>query len=63
MARRGKPVTIGTGRATATGAGTVTVNLKLTSAARKRLKKLKGAKLTLRFAHNGRTTVRTVKLR
>jgi hypothetical protein len=63
MGRKGKPVTIGTGSATAKGAGTVTLKLKLSSAARKRLKKLKGAKLTLRFVQNGRTTTKTVKLR
>jgi hypothetical protein len=63
MGRRGKPVTIGTGSATARGAGTVTVKLKLNSAARKRLKKLKGAKLTLRSVQNGRTTTKTVRLR
>ena len=63
MGRKGKPVRIGTGSATAKGAGTVTVKLKLNSAARKRLKKLKGAKVTLRFAQNGRTTTKTVKLR
>jgi len=63
MGRKGKPVTIGTGSAIAKGAGTVTVKLKLNSAARKRLKKLKGAMLTLRFVQNGRTTTKTVKLR
>jgi hypothetical protein len=63
MGRKGKPVTIGTGSAAAKGAGTVTVKLKLNSAARKRLKKLKGVKLTLRFVQNGRATTKTVKLR
>ena len=63
MGRKGKPVTIGTGSANATSAGTVTVKLKLNSAARKRLKKLKGAKVTLRIVQNGRTTTKTVKLR
>jgi hypothetical protein len=63
MGRKGKPVKIGTGSATAKRAGTVTVKLKLTSAARKRLKKLKGAKLTLRFVQNGRVTTKTVALR
>jgi hypothetical protein len=63
MGRKGKPVTVGTGRATAKGAGTVTVKLKLNAAARKRLKKLKGAKLTLRFVQNGRTATRTVTVR
>jgi hypothetical protein len=63
MGRKGKPVTIGTGSATAAGAGTVTIKLKLNSAARKRLKKLKGAELTLRFVQNGRTSTKTVTLR
>src|SRR3954464_2339739 len=63
MGRKGKPVTIGTGSALAKGAGTVTVKLKLNSAARKRLKKLKGVKVTLRFVQNGRTTTKIVKLR
>src|SRR3954468_1002732 len=63
MGRKGKPVTIGTGSANANGAGTVTVKLKLNSAARKRVKKLKGVKVTLRFVQNGRTTTKTVKLR
>ncbi len=63
MGRKGKPVTIGTGSATAKGDGTVTIKLKLNSAARKRLKKLKGVKLTLRFVQNGRTTTKIVKLR
>ena len=63
MGRKGKPVTVGTGSATAKGAGTVTLKLKLNSAARKRLKKLKGAKLTLRFVQNGRVTTKTVRLR
>jgi hypothetical protein len=63
MGRKGKPVTIGTGSVIAKGAGKVTVKLKLNSAARKRLKKLKGVMLTLRFVQNGRTTTKTVKLR
>jgi hypothetical protein len=63
MGRKGKPVTIGTGSALAKGAGTVTIKLKLNSAARKRLKKLKGAKVTLRFVQNGRVTTKTVVLR
>ena len=44
------------GSANATGAGKVTVKLKLTAAAKKRLKKLKGTKLTLTITQNGRTT-------
>jgi hypothetical protein len=63
MGRKGKPVKIGSGSATAKGAGTIKVKLRLSSAARKRLKKLKGVKLTLRFAQNGRTSTKTVKLR
>jgi hypothetical protein len=63
MGRKGKPVTIGTASAIAKGAGTVTLKLKLNSAARKRLKKLKGVKVTLRFVQNGRVTTKTVTLR
>lgn len=63
MGRKGKPVTIGTGSALAKGPGTVTVKLKLNSAARKRLKKLKGVKVTLRFVQNGRVTTKTLAVR
>src|SRR4051794_3107445 len=63
MSRRGKPVLIGAGSAIAKGAGTVTVKLKLNSAARRRLKQLRGAKLTLRCVQNGRSTTKTVTLR
>ncbi len=63
MGRKGKPVTVGTGSATPKSAGTITLTLKLNSAARKRLKKLKGTKMTLRFVQNGRTTTKIVRLR
>ena len=63
MGRRGKPVVIATGTTTAARAGTVRIRLRLTPAARKRLKRLKGARMTLRATHGGRTTSRTVTLR
>ena len=63
MGKKGKPVVIGTGNATAKAAGTVTVKLRLNKAAKKRLKKLKGTKMTLKIVQNGRTTTKTVTLR
>jgi hypothetical protein len=63
MGRKGKPVTIGRGSATAQGAGRVTVKLRLTAAAKKRLKKLRGSKMTLKLTQNGRTSTKSVRLR
>ena len=62
MGKKGKPIKVATGSANATGTGNVTVKLKLTSAAKKRLKKLKGTKLTLKITQNGRATAKTVKV-
>ena len=44
-------------------AGTLAVKLKLNATGRKKLKKLKGAKLTLKIVQGGRTTTKTIKLR
>ncbi|HEX5780916.1 MAG TPA: hypothetical protein VFX80_03300, partial [Solirubrobacteraceae bacterium] len=63
LRRRGKPVVVATGSATAQRAGTVTVKLRLTAAARKKPKRLKGARMTLRVSHGGFTAIKRVKLR
>jgi hypothetical protein len=63
LRRKGKPVVIATGSATAKRAGTVTVRVRLTAAARKKPKRLKGAKMTLRVSHRGLTATKRVRLR
>jgi hypothetical protein len=63
MGRKGKPVVIAAGSANATGAGTVKVRLRLSAAARKRLGRLKGARVTLRTTQAGRSTTKKVTLR
>ena len=50
LSRTGKPVVVATGSAIAKRAGTVTVKLRLTAAARKKQKRLKGARMTLRVS-------------
>jgi hypothetical protein len=54
---------VATGSATAKRAGTVTVRLRLTAAARKKPKRLKGARMTLRVSHGGVTITKRVRLR
>jgi hypothetical protein len=63
LRRRGKPVVVATGSATAKRAGTVTVRVRLTVAARKTPKRLKGARMTLRVSHGGLTAIKRVTLR
>jgi hypothetical protein len=63
LRRRGKPVVVATGSASANRAGTVTVRLRLTAAARKQRKRLKGARMTLRVSQGGLTTTKRVTLR
>jgi hypothetical protein len=63
LRRKGKPIVIATGSATAARAGTVTVRLRLTAAARKKLKRLKGARMTLRVSQGGLSTTKRVTLR
>ena len=63
MRRRGKAVVIATGSAIAKGAGTVTVRLRLTSAARKQKKRLKGARMTLRVTQGALSSTKRIKLR
>jgi hypothetical protein len=63
LSRKGRPVVVATGSATARRAGTVTVRLRLTAAARKLRKRLKGAQMTLRVSHGGLSTTKRVTLR
>jgi hypothetical protein len=63
MGRRGKPIVIATGSTTAARAGTVTVRLRLTSAARKKRSRLKGARMTLRVSQGGLKTTKRITLR
>ena len=63
IGRRGKPVVVAKGKGNARAAGTVTVRLRLTSVGRKRVRRLKGAKLTLRIVHGSRSAKKVVKLR
>lgn len=63
LRRKGKPIVIATGSTTAARAGTVTVRLRLTSAARKKRNRLKGARMTLRVSQGGRSTTKRVTLR
>jgi hypothetical protein len=63
LGRRGKPVVALKGRATARAAGTVTVLLRFNAVARKRARRLKGARLSLRVVHGGRSATKSVTLR
>jgi len=63
LGRKGKPVVVATGSGVAKKAGTLAVKLKLNATGRKKLKKLKGAKLTLKIVQGGRTTTKTITLR
>ena len=63
LGRRGKPVVVATGKGVARTAGTVTVRLRLTTAGRKGVRRLKGARLTLRIVRGTRATTKVVTLR
>jgi hypothetical protein len=63
LRRKGKPIVDATGSATAKRAGTVTVRLRLTAAARKQRKRLKGARMTLRVSQGGVSATKRVTLR
>ena len=60
LGKRGKPIVVATGRATATGPGSVKVKLRLNAVGRKNLKKLKGTRLT--FLVNGKPLPKTVRV-
>jgi hypothetical protein len=57
------PAVVAKGTATAKRAGTIKVTLRLTALARKKLKRLRGAKLTLRAAQGAQRATRIVTLR
>jgi hypothetical protein len=63
LRRKGKPVVVAIGSATARRAGTITVRLRMTAAARKKPKRLKGARMTLRVSQGGLSTIKRVRLR
>jgi hypothetical protein len=63
LGRKGKPVVVATGTGVAKAAGKLTIKLRLNAAGRKKIKRLKGARLTLKIAQGGRTTTKTVTLR
>ena len=63
LGRRGKPVVVATGKRIARAAGTVTIRLRLTTVGRKRVRRLKGARLTLRIEQGSRSTTKVVRLR
>lgn len=60
LGRHGKPIVIAAGRATARKAGRVTVKLRLNATGRRKLKRLKGARLTLTARYDGRRFTTTV---
>ena len=58
-----RSVVVATGSATAKRAGTVTVTLRLTGAARKKRSRLKGARMTLRVTQGRLSTTKRLTLR
>jgi hypothetical protein len=63
LSRKGRPVVVATGSATATRAGTVTVKLRLTATGRKKRARLKGARMTLRVSQGALSSTKRVTLR
>jgi hypothetical protein len=61
--RSSRSVVVAIGSATAKGAGTVTVRLRLTTAARKKRNRLKGARMTLRVTQATLSTTKRFRLR
>ena len=58
-----RSIVVANGSATAKRAGTVTVRLRLTNAARKKRSRLKGARMTLRVTQGRLSTTKRFKLR
>jgi hypothetical protein len=63
LGRKGGPIAVATGSATARDGGTVTVRLRLTAAASRKPNRLKGAPVTLRVSHGGLSTTKAITLR
>jgi len=63
VGRRGVPVVVATGTASASAAGQLTVALKATKAGKRYKKKLQGKRATFAVKAGGKTTKKTVKLR
>ena len=63
LGRRGKPVLVATGNRVARAAGSVTIRLRLTTVGRKRVHRLKGARLTLRITQGSGSAAKVVRLR
>jgi hypothetical protein len=61
--RSSRSIVVATGSATAQRAGTVTVRLRLKSAARRKRSRLKGARMTLRVTQGGLSTTKRFTLR
>jgi hypothetical protein len=61
--RRGKPVVVATGKRIARAAGTLTIRLRLTTVGRTRVRRLKGARLTLRIMQGSQSATKVVRLR
>lgn len=61
--RSSRSIVVAKGSATAKRAGTVTVRLRLTKAARKKRSRLKGARMTLRVTQRGLSTTKRFTLR
>jgi hypothetical protein len=54
LGRHGKPVVVAAGRATAKRPGKVTVRVRLTATGRRKLQRLKGARLTITARYDGK---------
>jgi hypothetical protein len=63
LRRKGKPIVVATGSATAARAGTVTVRLRLTATGRRKRNRLKGARMTLKVSQGSLSTTKRLTLR
>lgn len=63
LKRRGGPVVVASGARTASQPGTVSIRVRLTARGRRSVRRLRGARLTLRVRHRSSVVTRTVVLR